>query len=137
MVSRLAPFQHAFAQRLSELGIVYNDSPIIEGPGTRYFNDSLRGGNIRSKFLLFAQDGDSLQSARESFQSYSEIVELRPSHEPGIQLVRPDGYVAYATHSNDVDKAFVAVNDLLQSQMQPTQHKNLALRHNALHSSVS
>src|SRR5262249_44935824 len=38
MVSRLAPFQHAFVQRLSELGIAYSDSPIIEGPGKRFFN---------------------------------------------------------------------------------------------------
>jgi 2-polyprenyl-6-methoxyphenol hydroxylase-like FAD-dependent oxidoreductase len=44
MGSRLAPFQHAFVQRLSELGIAYSGSPIIEGPGERYFDDSLRGG---------------------------------------------------------------------------------------------
>jgi hypothetical protein len=31
-------------QRLSELGIAYSGSPIIEGPGERYFDDSLRGG---------------------------------------------------------------------------------------------
>src|SRR5262249_31838605 len=30
MVSRLAPFQHAFVQRLSELGIAYPGSPIVE-----------------------------------------------------------------------------------------------------------
>ena len=44
MVSRLAPFQHAFVQRLSELGIAYRGSPIVEGPGKRYFDDSMRGG---------------------------------------------------------------------------------------------
>ena len=33
MVSRLAPFQHAFVQRLSELGIAYRGSPIVEGAG--------------------------------------------------------------------------------------------------------
>ena len=53
MVSRLAPFQHAFVQRLSELGIAYRGSPIVEGAGERYFDDSLRGGDgIRSRFLL-------------------------------------------------------------------------------------
>src|SRR5260370_11522759 len=53
MVSRLAPFQHAFVQRLSELGIAYRGSPIVEGAGKRYFDDSLRGGDgIRSRFLL-------------------------------------------------------------------------------------
>jgi 2-polyprenyl-6-methoxyphenol hydroxylase-like FAD-dependent oxidoreductase len=30
MVSRLSPFQHAFVQRLSELGIAYRGSPIVE-----------------------------------------------------------------------------------------------------------
>src|SRR5207247_582950 len=44
MVSRLAPFQHAFVQRLSELGIAYPGSPIVEGPGKRYFDESMRGG---------------------------------------------------------------------------------------------
>ena len=39
MVSRLAPFQHAFVQRLSELGIAYRGSPIVEGPGERYLTN--------------------------------------------------------------------------------------------------
>ena len=51
MVSRLAPFQHAFVQRLSELGIAYRGSPIVEGPGNRYFDDSLRGGKRYCKSL--------------------------------------------------------------------------------------
>src|SRR4029450_2374060 len=53
MVSRLAPFQHAFVQRLSELGVAYSGSPIVEGPGKRYLDESLRGGQgILSRFLL-------------------------------------------------------------------------------------
>src|SRR5262249_34379391 len=57
MVSRLAPFQHAFVQRLSELGISYAGSPIVEGAGSRYFDDSIRGGNgLVSKFLLVVGD---------------------------------------------------------------------------------
>ena len=62
MVSRLAPFQHAFVQRLSELGIAYRGSPIVEGAGERYFDESLRGGDgIRSRFLLvFDDDGRRL-----------------------------------------------------------------------------
>jgi hypothetical protein len=52
MVSRLAPFQRAFVQRLSELGITYHGSPIVEGAGKRYFDDSLRGGDgIRNRFF--------------------------------------------------------------------------------------
>jgi hypothetical protein len=54
LVSRLAPFQHAFVDRLSELGVVNRESPIVDGLATRYFDESLRGGHgIRSRFLLF------------------------------------------------------------------------------------
>lgn len=50
MVSHLAPFQHAFVQRLAALDISYRGSPIVEGAGRRYFDDSLRGGDgIRSR----------------------------------------------------------------------------------------
>jgi 2-polyprenyl-6-methoxyphenol hydroxylase-like FAD-dependent oxidoreductase len=44
VVSRLAPFQHAFVQTLSELGITYSGSPIVEGAGKRHFDNSVRGG---------------------------------------------------------------------------------------------
>src|SRR5437899_9710154 len=33
VVSRLPPFQHAFVQRLSALGLAYRGSPIVEGAG--------------------------------------------------------------------------------------------------------
>ena len=34
MVSRLAPFQHAFVQRLSELGIAYPEARLSKGQGS-------------------------------------------------------------------------------------------------------
>src|SRR5947199_7545318 len=72
MVSRLAPFQHAFVQRLSELGIAYRGSPIVEGAGKRYFDDSLRGGErIRSRFLLLL-GGDAEPSFREAAKRLAE-----------------------------------------------------------------
>jgi 2-polyprenyl-6-methoxyphenol hydroxylase-like FAD-dependent oxidoreductase len=93
MVSRLAPFQHAFVDRLSELGIAYRGSPIVEGPGRRYFDDTLRGGaGIRSKFLLFAGDQDG--GAKQLCASFPATVEFRSSPNPGVVLVRPDGYIA-------------------------------------------
>jgi hypothetical protein len=48
-------------QTLSGLGIAYRGSPIVEGEGRRYFDDSLRGGEgIGSRFLLLlASDSDS------------------------------------------------------------------------------
>jgi 2-polyprenyl-6-methoxyphenol hydroxylase-like FAD-dependent oxidoreductase len=119
MVSRLAPFQHAFVQRLSELGIAYSGSPIIEGPGKRHFDDSLRGGKgIRSRFLLMINDGDS--SAKEAVQqlvaSFEEIVELRLSAHKGITLVRPDGYIAYSAQSSDSVAALNSVRLVLERQ---------------------
>lgn len=98
MVSRLAPFQHAFVQRLSELGVAYPGSPIVEGPGKRYFDDSLRGGTgIGSRFLVMADDRNR-SVARQLSESFPDIVEVRPWRNPGITLVRPDGYIADETH---------------------------------------
>jgi hypothetical protein len=103
MVSRLAPFQHAFVQRLSELDIAYHGSPIVEGPGKRYVDDSMRGGKgISSRFLVVIGDdteSSTRQAAKQLCESFSDIVELRSSRHPGMMLVRPDGYIAYATHS--------------------------------------
>ena len=124
MMSRLAPFQHAFVERLSELGIAYRDSPIVDGSGERYFDDSLRGGNgIRSRFLLIcdeAADTATHGALRELARSLSDVVELRLASHPGISLVRPDGYIAYAAHSRDGGAALKAVRALLERQTQPS-----------------
>ena len=120
MVSRLAPFQHAFVKRLSELGIAYRGSPIVEGAGERYFDDSLRGGDgIRNRFLLFLDneaDASTKQAAEELAGSFKDIVELRfrPGHD--ITLVRPDGYIAYSVHQRDGISALASVRSLLERQ---------------------
>lgn len=120
MVSRLAPFQHAFVQRLSELGIAYADSPLVEGPGERYLDDSMRGGEgIRSRFLVFANydsEPTKVQAANQLSKSLGEIVELRPSKSAGWKLVRPDGYVAYTSQGGDPEEATVAMRSLLLKQ---------------------
>jgi hypothetical protein len=119
MVSRLAPFQHAFVQRLSELGIAYRGSPIVEGPGTRYFDDSLRGGSgIGSRFLLLINDADAAsgEAAKQLFEPFRNVLELRPSTRPGITLVRPDGYVAYSAGHAGISE-LESVRSLLQKQV--------------------
>ena len=135
MVSRLAPFQHAFVQRLSELGVAYRGSPIVEGPGKRYFDDSLRGGNgIRSRFLLLIgedQDAAAKEAAKEFCNARSEIVELRLTQEPGFTLVRPDGYIAFATHSRDAASALAAIGSLLERQTKASGAVALHEVHNA------
>jgi 2-polyprenyl-6-methoxyphenol hydroxylase-like FAD-dependent oxidoreductase len=98
MASRLAPFQHAFVEKLSELDIAYPDSPMVEGPGKRYLDDSMRGGTgIRSRFVLFLGEdsGPSVkEAAKRLCESLSEVVECRTAPGVDVTLVRPDGYAA-------------------------------------------
>ncbi len=120
MVSRLAPFQHAFVQRLSELGIAYRGSPIVEGPGKRYFDDSLRGGDgIRSRFLLVVADeaDPSIRdAAKQLAASFEDVLELRLRAASEMTLVRPDGYVAYSANNRDGIAALEFVRSLLERQ---------------------
>jgi 2-polyprenyl-6-methoxyphenol hydroxylase-like FAD-dependent oxidoreductase len=123
MVSRLAPFQHAFVQRLSELGVAYHGSPIIEGAGERYWDDSLRGGGIRSRFLLvFDPDADAsfTKAARQLADSLKDIVELRSRPGYEMTLVRPDGYIAYSIHGGNGMAALESVRSLLERQTKLT-----------------
>jgi hypothetical protein len=123
MVSRLAPFQHAFVERLSELGIAYKGSPIIEGVGDRYFDESIRGGSgILNRFILMLS-GDAepsiSEAAKEIAASRAEVLELRTAHQPGMTLLRPDGYVAYATHHRPTAADLDSVRSLLDRQTKP------------------
>jgi hypothetical protein len=130
MVSRLAPFQHAFVQRLSELGISYGGSPIVEGAGKRYLDDSMRGGDgIRSRFLLLL-DSDADSSARHTAmqlsESFSDVLELRMRPRNEITLVRPDGYIAYSASSRNRVAALSAVRALLDRQTENERRRRAA-----------
>src|SRR5262249_7009227 len=106
MVSPLAPFQHAFVQRLSELGVAYRGSPIVEGAGERWFDDSLRGGSgVRSRFLLLlGQDAAEpmVDAARRLARAWPDVVEGRRDARGGPPLARPAGYVACAAPDADL-----------------------------------
>ena len=94
VVWHLPPFQHFFVQRLSELGIAYRGSPIVDGAGQRYFDDSIRGGKgIGSRFLLLAGTDDA-EAAKQIAGEFPSIIEARSMPHHGVMLVRPDGYVA-------------------------------------------
>jgi 2-polyprenyl-6-methoxyphenol hydroxylase-like FAD-dependent oxidoreductase len=130
MVSRLAPFQHAFVQRMSELDIAYRGSPIVEGPGKRYFDESMRGGDgIGRRFLLVIGD-DEPRSTREAVRqlagSLGDIVEPRSSRKSGLILVRPDGYIAYSAHGREGSSDVAALRSILERQTgqsgAPTPH---------------
>ena len=120
MVSRLAPFQHAFVERLSELGIAYGGSPIVEGPGRRYWDDAFRGGaGIRERFvLMIGEEADpSTRRATEALLSrFPDVLESRDCRSAGIALVRPDGYVAYESRDGDA-AALDHVRSLLERQI--------------------
>jgi 2-polyprenyl-6-methoxyphenol hydroxylase-like FAD-dependent oxidoreductase len=120
MVSRLAPFQHAFVHRLSELGIAYRGSSIVEGAGERYFDDSLRGGKgIGSRFLLvFNDDADpsATEAAKQLAGSLSDRIELRLARRHDTILVRPDGYIAYSAKNGDGIAALKSVRSVLERQ---------------------
>ena len=118
MVSRLAPFQHAFVKRLSELGIAYTGSPIVEGAGNRYFEDAVRTGKLLHRFVLMP-GGDADQSvaavAKQLVDSMSDVLELKLDGVKGMKLIRPDGYIAYSAHTAD-QAALNSVRELLQRQ---------------------
>ena len=124
LVSRLPLFQHLFVQRLSELGIGYRGSPIIEGAGGRYFDASLGGGDgIRSRFLLLC-DRDAgpevKQAATDLAASFVDLVELRLQPHREMLLVRPDGYVALSAHRHGEIDALTAIRALLERQVGPS-----------------
>lgn len=94
VISRLPAFQRAFVQNLSELGVAYTGSPLVEGAGERYWDDSLRGGTgLGSRFVLLADSGNA--AARQLCVETPDLVEFRASREGGLKLLRPDGYLAY------------------------------------------
>ncbi len=121
MVSRLAPFQHAFVQRLSELGVAYRGSPIIDGPGKRYFDESIRGGEgVLSRFILSLDenaDRAAREAADELLQTFPDLLELRLAKHEGLILIRPDGYIAYEGTDRDlVSSAPETIRQLLKKQ---------------------
>jgi 2-polyprenyl-6-methoxyphenol hydroxylase-like FAD-dependent oxidoreductase len=120
IASRLPAFQHAFVQRLSGLGNNYKGSPIVEGSGRRYFDDSLRGGQgIASRFLLMLgvdADAATHAAAAELSTALPEALDVRSYAGEGIILLRPDGYVAYEAPKAGA-AAFPSIRALLQRQI--------------------
>jgi len=122
LVTQLPAFRRAFMMNLSGLGVAYGGSPIIDGAGERYFDESLRGGNgIRSRFLLLVGDDapkPDLEPATRLAAAWSHVLELRRGRTSGLMLIRPDGYVAYAARG-DLSEGLQSVHSLLERQIVP------------------
>jgi 2-polyprenyl-6-methoxyphenol hydroxylase-like FAD-dependent oxidoreductase len=120
VVSGLSTFQRRFVQNLSGLGLSYAGSPIIEGSGNRFWDDSLRGGKgIESRFiLLLGSDGHpaTKKAAGEFCESFADLVELRYVPQPRFTLVRPDGYVAYQGALSNTAAVFESMRSFLERQ---------------------
>jgi 2-polyprenyl-6-methoxyphenol hydroxylase-like FAD-dependent oxidoreductase len=120
LVTRLPVFRRAFMMNLSGLGVAYGGSPIINGAGERYFDESLRGGDgIRSRFLLLLGDDAAkpdLEAAALLAASWSHVLELRRGRTRGLMLIRPDGYVAYVARDS-LSAGLQSVQSLLERQI--------------------
>jgi 2-polyprenyl-6-methoxyphenol hydroxylase-like FAD-dependent oxidoreductase len=121
IVSRLPAFQRAFVRRLSQLGVAYPGSPIVEGRGERYLDDSMRGGKgVLSRFLLLL-GGDAEPSTAEAAKrlaaSLPDVLELRSVPRLGLALVRPDGYIAFSSRRRADSAALDSVRALLDRQL--------------------
>jgi hypothetical protein len=120
IASRLPPIRRAFVQRLSELDIAYAGSPIIAGSGKRYLDESMRGGGIGSRFLVIVGDRERPsggEAARELCEELGDIVEVRLSPRAGVSLVRPDGYLAYASRGHLTPRHWRALRQVLARQV--------------------
>jgi 2-polyprenyl-6-methoxyphenol hydroxylase-like FAD-dependent oxidoreductase len=126
IISRTSTFQRRFVQNLSELGISYEGSSIVEGSGNRFWDDSLRGGKgIESRFLLLLNDDadpSTKEAAHQFCESFGDVLELRYVPRAGMCIVRPDGYVAYEDDVSNAGAVLESMRSLIKRQttQQPT-----------------
>jgi hypothetical protein len=92
----------------------------LEGPGSRYFDDSLRGGQgIRSHFLLVCDrdaDASIKGAATQLCALLREVVELRWRARHDVTLVRLEGYVGYSADSREGVGAVNSSRAILERQ---------------------
>jgi hypothetical protein len=109
----LSPFQHAFADNMTEVANGYPHSPLngpsLNGdgpkPGERVIPATGKipvGSGKSPQFALFTRETTATAELIKKFPDLldSEIRPFLPGG--GIWLVRPDGYVACSAHETDV-----------------------------------
>jgi 4,5-epoxidase len=101
-------FRRAFVETLTELGVHYAHSPIVEGKGRRALDERIRAGTrerrlyevLEGRYALVypASAPATTAAAFESFvEHYGDAVRAFSSDEvaePFVRLVRPDAYLA-------------------------------------------
>jgi hypothetical protein len=107
--------------RPGRIEIAYRGSPIVAGAGERYLDESMRGGSgVGSCYLLLIGEDShpsTVEAAKELCTRLSDVVELRTARRPGMALVRPDGYVAYAAPGRDGARDVTALRAVLERTM--------------------
>lgn len=119
VVTHIPQIQHAFVERLSGLGNSYKGSPVVDGSGRRYFDESLRGGHgIGHRFILMvpAAGSATLTAAEGLAERFSDVLELRSYGGRDLLLIRPDGYVACESRGSD-PTALKPVEEVLRRQV--------------------
>lgn len=119
VVTRLPGFRRSMVRRLSQLDVSYAGSPTVEGNGERYFDESFRGGaGIGNRFvLLIDQSKRRLIESDPAIKSYGDSLELRYRQQSGAVLVRPDGYVAFASRGSGLARGLAALKRNLGKQL--------------------
>ena len=116
-ISQFSTVQHAFVNRLSGLGIAYSESPIVEGRGGRIFEHFMRGGQIPAAHCVLLMPEKASTNLRNSVESvaadFSTVVTIRTTPKNVIQLIRPDGYLAFSTEKDPEERAVASVRSLL------------------------
>ena len=107
----LAPVQHAFADKMTEVTIGYSKSPLngsaLSGgpkPGARVVpavGQTPVGSGTSPRFGLFARPSAAAAGLIERFSNVLDSELRTPFREDGLWLVRPDGYVACAAAAGD------------------------------------
>lgn len=125
LLFRLPQFRHMMVQRLSQLGLSYSRSPIVEGGGRRNFDPSLLGGDgICGKFILLLGDGApsaTQEAARQLAAEFGDIVALRINSGSNTMLVRPDFYLAFDAPGSGPD-CIARIRSLLSAMTNPAVH---------------
>ena len=111
LILGLAPVQHALADKMTEVSVVYSKSPLngpgLPGgpqPGARIAPTAGQapvGSGTSPLLTVFGTPTSATAGLIERFPALVDPVLRSPFREDGLWLVRPDGYVACAAAADD------------------------------------